>query len=323
MNRFNNLFQLRVLENAQEMELVEDLQRIVWSGNDADIVPGHLFVTAAHNGGLVLGAYQRARIDGSDNPEKATFLSSAENDPAYESTLVGFVFGFPGLYHTPDGPRLKHCSHMLAVHPSFRGFGIGYALKRAQWQMVRHQGIDRITWTYDPLLSQNANLNIALLGAVCNSYLPNAYGEMRDGLNSGLPSDRFQVDWWVNTERVNRRLSKRARVQLDLAHFLAAEIKIINPTQIGPEGLPLPLDANQTGRLVIDIESDSILLLEIPSDFQRLRANNKQLALAWRYHTRALFERLFALGFMATDFIYLPGNFPRSFYVLSYGEQTL
>ena len=68
------------------------------------------------------------------------------------------------------------------------------------------RGIDLITWTYDPLLARNVQLNIAKLGAVCNTYLANLYGEMRDGLNAGLPSDRFQLDWWIATRRVADRL---------------------------------------------------------------------------------------------------------------------
>ena len=111
--------------------------------------------------------------------------------------LIGFVFGFPGIEPTPDGPRPKHCSHILGVLPDHRDGGVGFALKRAQWQMVRHQGLDHVTWTYDPLLSRNAHLNIARLGAVCSTYRRSEYGDMRDGLNAGLPSDRFQVDWWV------------------------------------------------------------------------------------------------------------------------------
>jgi predicted GNAT superfamily acetyltransferase len=298
----NDYFYLRILEDAQEMTLVEDLQKIVWPGNDTDIVPKHLLLTAAHNGGLVIGAFE---------------------DAACSTALVGFVFSFPGLYETPDGPRLKHCSHMLAVHPSFRDQGIGFALKRAQWQMVRQQGIDRITWTYDPLQSRNAYLNIARLGGVCNCYLPDAYGEMRDGLNSGLPSDRFQIDWWVNSHRVSRRLSRRARVRLDLKHFLEAEIRIINPTEIGPDGLPKPVDTRHTDVLAKDSKADALLLLEIPADFQALKAMNMDLALAWRLHTRNMLATLFNQGYLATDFVYLPEPNPRSFYVLSHGDQTL
>ena len=53
-------------------------------------------------------------------------------------------------------------------------------LERAQWQMVRNQDIDLITWTFDPLMSHNARLNISNLGAVCNTFLPNEYGELRE-----------------------------------------------------------------------------------------------------------------------------------------------
>ena len=192
---------VRILETPEEMAAVEELQRQVWPDNETEVVPAHMLIAASHNGGLVLGAYEGA---------PRTFAESGEQEQATGSNaarLIGFVFGFPGIYSTPDGPRLKHASHMLGVHPDYRNKGLGFALKRAQWQMVRRQGVDRITWTYDPLVSVNAYLNIARLGAVCNTYRRNVYGELRDGLNAGLPSDRFQVDWWVNTKRVNRRLS--------------------------------------------------------------------------------------------------------------------
>jgi hypothetical protein len=35
-----------------------------------------------------------------------------------------------------------------------------------------------------------------------------------------------------------------------------------------------------------------------------------------------LFEGLFEDGYLLTDFVYLPGTQPRSFYVLSHGEST-
>ncbi len=120
--------------------------------------------------------------------------------------LAGFVFGFLGFHEAETARRLKHCSHMLGVHPDFRSAGVGYALKTYQREHVLRQGLDLITWTYDPLLARNAQLNIAKLGAVCTTYLPNLYGAMRDGLNAGLPSDRFQVDWWIATPRVADRL---------------------------------------------------------------------------------------------------------------------
>jgi predicted GNAT superfamily acetyltransferase len=300
-----NNSKIRILDTIGELKIVEDLQRIVWPGSETDIVPAHLLIAAVHNGGLVLGAFPPD--DQSEDPGQ----------------LAGFVFGFPGLYSTPDGPRLKHCSHMLAVHPDYRGRGLGFSLKRAQWQMVRHQGIDRITWTYDPLLSRNAHLNVARLGAVCNTYLREFYGEMRDGLNIGLASDRFEVDWWVNTQRVERRLSREARLNLDLAHFLAAGAEVINPTQLDADGRPIPTaPVNFSPTTNTDSQESLVLLVEIPADFLALKDTEFDLAREWRLSSREIFENLFEGGYLVTDFVHLRGKFSRSYYVFSHGKGT-
>jgi predicted GNAT superfamily acetyltransferase len=296
---------LRILDTPEDLAAVEALQRLVWPGSETEVVPVHMLIAVVHNGGLVIGAFGEAGA----------------------GELRGFVYGFPGLYFTPDGPRPMHCSHQLGVHPDYRDSGLGFALKRAQWQMVRHQGLDRVTWTYDPLLSRNAHLNIAKLGAVCNTYQQDVYGDLRDGLNKGLPTDRFVVDWWVNTKRVERRLSTKARRRLDLAHFLAAGAEIINPTKAGEDGWPKPVSAAipeqaVSGEGMGDQGEDALLLVEIPADFLALKVADPELALDWRLHSRALFEALFAQGYLVTDFIYLPGTHPRSFYVLSHGEST-
>jgi predicted GNAT superfamily acetyltransferase len=66
-----------------------------------------------------------------------------------------------------------------------------------------------------------------------------------------------------------------------------------------------------------------LLLVEIPSDFLALKQADPNLASAWRFHTRTLFEDLFQRGYLVTDFIFLPGRHPRSYYVLSHGDSTL
>jgi predicted GNAT superfamily acetyltransferase len=283
---------IRLLESPEEMSAVESLQRAVWPGSETDIVPAHLMITAVHNGGFVLGAFEGER-------------------------LVGFVFGFPGLEATPDGPRPKHCSHMAGVHPDQRDSGLGFALKRAQWQMVRHQGLDHITWTYDPLLSRNAYLNIARLGAVCSTYRRSEYGEMRDGLNAGLPSDRFQVDWWLNTHRVERRLGKRPRPTLTLGHLTRVGVHPLYTLQYGSDGLPRPPEH-------IPAIQNQLLAADIPSDFMALKAADFALARDWRFFSREFCETAFARGYIVTDFVFDRGrNAPRSLYILTDGESTL
>jgi predicted GNAT superfamily acetyltransferase len=311
---------LHILETPQEMAAAEELQRRVWPGTDRDAVPHHMLLAAAQNGGLVVGAVEAETPDETpDQPESDELEFLDRSTPPLQAELVGFVFGFLGMYTTEAGPRLKHCSHMLGVLPGYRDRGVGFLLKRAQWQMVRHQGLDLVTWTYDPLLSVNAHLNIARLGAVCNTYIPDAYGDMTDALNSGLPTDRFEVDWWVNSKRVLGRMSKRPRAPLDLAHYLAAGVPIINPTRIEADALPRPVGLPDIASLV----GQSLLLVEIPADFLALKATDRQLAVEWRLHTRSLFEELFKNGYLVTDSVYLPGTNPRSFYVMTYGEAEI
>lgn len=283
---------IRILETPQEMAQAEELQRLVWPGSELDVLPLHILLTFAHNGGLVLGAYD-------------------------DELLVGLLVGFPGLYPLPDGPQPKHCSHELGVHPNYQRAGIGFALKRAQWQMLRQQGLSLATWTYDPLLSRNAQLNIARLGAVCNTYLSNYYGEMRDGLNSGLESDRFQVDWWLNTPRVSRKLGQRSRPSLTLEHYASAETQALYQPIKPPAAWLRPPEHFSTPQ-------QSLALAEIPSDFMALKQKDPSLARDWRSFSREVFTTCFRQGYLVTDFIFeRTGDIPRSFYVMVDGQSTL
>jgi predicted GNAT superfamily acetyltransferase len=283
---------IRILETPAEMAQAEDLQRLVWPGSDAEILPVHILLTFVQNGGLVLGAYE-------------------------DENLIGLLVGFPGLYTLPDGPQPKHCSHLLGVHPDCQSTGIGFALKRAQWQMLRQQGLSLATWTYDPLLSRNAYLNIARLGAVCNTYIVNLYGEMRDGLNAGLETDRFKVDWWLNTRRVSTRLGRHPRLDLGLAHYTSADTQSLYRPFTPPDACLRPPEH-------FIPPQDALALAEIPSDFMTLKRQDPLLARDWRFFSREVFTTCFSLGYLVTDFIFdRSSQTPRSFYVLAHEESTV
>ncbi len=288
---------VRLLETAAELSQIEALQRMIWPGSETDIVPLHVLVTASANGGLVLGAFE-------------------------EDRLVGFAYGFPGLIKTDEGLQIKHCSHQVGVLPEYQSRGVGFSLKRAQWQMVRHQGIELITWTFDPLESRNAQLNIHKLGAVASVYKREIYGDMRDALNIGLPSDRLQVDLWVNSVRVSKRLGSHPRRQLDFSNYYSAGAQLLNPTKVEENGHPVPPELPETLPLE-STDSQALLLIEIPAYFQDVKRSDQALAVKWRMQTRRLFEATFAAGYMVTDFVYTAGEHSRSFYVLSHGESTL
>lgn len=286
---------VRPLQSLEDMERAEALQQLVWPGSEMEIVPSHLLLAVAHNGGVVLGAF-------------------------YRDELVGIVMGFLGTDSMSPGrvamARLKHCSHILGVHPDYRNQGIGYRLKLTQREAVMGDGIRLITWTYDPLLSLNAHLNIRQLASICRVYLRDVYGKLRDKLNTGVSTDRFQVEWWITSSRVDSRIDNR-RQPLDLANYLSAGALKLNPSILNEQNLLIPAEK-------WFVPDGNLLLVEIPPDYLRMKKKDLELARAWRQHTREIFEHTFAAGYMVTDFVYLKGEtIPRSYYVLSHGESQL
>jgi predicted GNAT superfamily acetyltransferase len=167
---------IRPFESINDHEQCQALQNQVWGEPFA--VPVNMTVAMERHGGLTLGAF----------------------DPRTQA-MLGFVASM--LAPAPTSPTrngLCHYSHMAAVADGWRGRGVGTALKKAQAQAVLARGINLITWTYDPLESRNASLNIRKLGCICRLYARNVYGDMRDNLNAGIATDRFEVEWWLDDQ---------------------------------------------------------------------------------------------------------------------------
>ena len=274
--------EIRPLHTVDEHRAMEQLQRDVWNLDDVKIIPDHVLITAQKNGGLVLGAFDGTAEGG--------------------ERMVGLLFGFVGL--ASDG-RAKHCSHIVGVAPAYQSRNLGYRLKLAQREHVLGQGVDLATWTFDPLESRNARLNFCKLGATCNTYLRNLYGSMRNQLDGGLLSDRFQVDWRVASDHVAARL-RGDWASDSLPALLAEGVPIINRALSGDDGLPRP------PQKTLPIEGDR-LLIQIPPHFQAIKAADLQLARAWRLHTRVLFEAAFVDGYTVVDLLFEQGQ---SYYLL-------
>ncbi|MBI2150982.1 MAG: acetyltransferase, partial [Acidobacteria bacterium] len=58
-----------------------------------------------------------------------------------------------------------------------------------------------IEWTYDPLESKNAHLNIVKLGVIVRRYYVNLYGATASRQQEGLQSDRVIAEWWIDEPR--------------------------------------------------------------------------------------------------------------------------
>jgi len=110
---------------------------------------------------------------------------------------------------------------MLAVLTEYRNFQTGFLPEagRSVERAPLENGLDEITWTFDPLQSLNAHLNFSKLGVVSRRYLVNFYGEASSSpLHSGFGTDRLWVSWLLNSDRVKqcilRTPSQRARLRL-------------------------------------------------------------------------------------------------------------
>ncbi|MBN1285325.1 MAG: GNAT family N-acetyltransferase [Anaerolineae bacterium] len=281
---------IRPVYDIEEMQQIEAVQRQVWRNDERMIIHTHWMVSLAHSGGLVLGAFDGDKV-------------------------VGFLMGFLGTEETFDGrpamAALKHWSKRMGVLPEYQGHGLGLQLKLAQRDIIIRQGIELISWSFDPLRSRNAHINLHRLGAVTRRYLRDYYGALDDDQNAGLPTDRMIADWWVRSRRVKERVES-GRGALALEHYASAGVPIINPTQIAPDdGLPWP------GESAVKVDN-LIVFVEIPTDFDTILHHDMELAKAWREHAREVFESVFAEGFVATDFIHaeMEGR-PRGLYVLS------
>lgn len=240
---------IRKLESVEEVRLIQKLERDVWG---MDPIPIHQTYTAVTNGGLLLGAF-------------------------YGEKIVGFSYSFAGF----KGGKAYLCSHMLGIHPDYQRRGIGKLLKLRQMEEAKAIGYELITWTFDPLESQNAYLNLTKLKGISNLYLANWYGEMKDGLNKGLPTDRLKIEWWISSERVENEWEP------NLLHY-QQPFTVCESDQGSPK---ISYDVKD-----IPVHCEGIEV-PIPKDFQTIKKKEPTLALAWRLSVRKIFQLLFSAGY--------------------------
>src|SRR5258708_11575938 len=246
---------IRDLTDLAEMREVEQLQKDVWGVADREIFPARALVPLIELGGILLGAFAGQR-------------------------MAGFVFGFPGL---EKGRVIIH-SDMLAVRPEYRLSGLGYKLKLAQRERALANGIDTITWTFDPLQSVNAHLNFGKLGVVADSYRVDYYGETTSFLHQA-GTDRLWVTCQIDSQRVRRRIEVGQQETLFAAYPLIL--------RMGANGEPIEST---------DAIDHEVVLVEIPTEINALRAEQPQLALSWRAATRRVFTQAIDNGYRIEEF---------------------
>jgi predicted GNAT superfamily acetyltransferase len=268
---------IRLLKTYEDFLACERIQKRVWGGLSAST---ELLSVASKYGGALLGA-------------------------VVEGKIVGFLYAFLARRHS----RLVHWSHMMAVEPRYRDLGLGFRMKLAHRRLALAAGLSSICWTYDPLESRNACLNIERLGAKVDEYVPDCYGPFPSTIERGLPSDRFVVDWRIRSARVARRVRAGPPPPASLT------APRVNATRFEARGFL----ENRSIALTL---SGPRVLVQIPPDTDAMRAQALPLARRWRLQTRNIFQHYFSAGYRVEDFIPpRPASGWNCFYVLRQGAK--
>ena len=100
---------------------------------------------------------------------------------------------------------------------------------------------------------------------------------MEDELNRGLPSDRFEAEWWLD-----------------------------RPKPTAPTGQPeVMLRAagdSEPIREAVDLATAPAVLIAVPQDFQAVKKRSLTLAQRWRLESRMAIEAALNAGMIALDF---------------------
>jgi predicted GNAT superfamily acetyltransferase len=220
---------VRLLVEPGELRDAQILFDRVWPAEDGSTqLATNLMRAIVHSGGYTSVAYR-------------------EGEP------IGAAFGWAGRHRVAGGWHTHLHSHMAAVLDEYRDQHIGSALKLHQRAWALAEDIDTIVWTFDPLVRRNARFNLIKLGVDVEGFVPDFYGEMNDGINSGDPTDRLFA-WW-------RLDSDRARAAL------AGEL-----TEIDADTL------RSAGRDICEIE--------LPDDIVAIRQADPEAAREWRLRLR-------------------------------------
>jgi predicted GNAT superfamily acetyltransferase len=264
---------IRPLDLFEDFEKLLHIQRAVWNHPDADLTPAHQFSVSSRMGAILLGAFVGRE-------------------------LAGFVYSFPAVF------RGRHCqhSHLLAVLPEFQGYGLGKALKWAQREEALKRGYRLITWTFDPLQTRNANLNLQALGALSRTYYHNFYGMTASlCLGPGIPTDRLLIEWPLRGTRVKARSEGREKKPCPDPSPLPKALE----RRPGEEGT---FASPGKARLAL---GEAVVLVEVPRDVKAL-AFRCDLIAAWQASLRRVMQSYFGRGYAADYFIF--GD--RCFYLL-------
>ncbi len=270
---------IRALETPEDYRAFEALQKEVWGNDVAEVISASVAAIVQKIGGIAAGAFD-------------------EN-----GQMVGLVFGFTGF----KAGLLVHWSHMLAVREGARNSGVGRRLKLYQREQLLKLGVEKVYWTYDPLVARNAFFNFNRLGVSAEEYAVDMYGPGDDSeLFRGLGTDRLVVVWRIAKEYIKAAIA--GRLTFDSRPYANAPMVVSRSVESDPNSPPV---------LKKDVTEERIRI-EIPPDIHLVRDASALVASAWRQTTRAAFQSALSDRFEISGF-YRDVPSGRCFYCLLKG----
>jgi len=225
---------IRECDTVDDFQQCIELERAVWQDEDIGIMPIRLYMISKACNAPTIGAFDAT------------------------GKLVGFVHTMIAI----KDKQVVYHSHLAAVVEELRHKDIGFRMKLAQREHAINAGVPLIIWTFDPLQSRNAHLNINKLGAIVRRYEVNYYSEgLSTVFDQNVPSDRVFAEWWVRSPHVESVLAgNRPRI----------------------EG-----------------QSEAVL---IPEDINKVRAESASEHVRWRMRVRDAFQQKLTDGLIARGF---------------------
>jgi len=184
--------EIRSLLNETEYTAANNLMKEIW-GDESPVIPPHFLKINQHIGALLLGAF-------------------------HQKKCIGMVYSSPTVIKN----QAAHWSYRLAVHPNYQDGAIGRHLKLAQRDWCIANGFFTLYWSFDPMISKNAHINLNKLDCKAVDFIENMYKGSGSPLHAGFDTDRLIVRWNLVKSLKNEHSP--------LLHFEAEDISAIPST---------------------------------------------------------------------------------------------
>ncbi|MGC9134328.1 MAG: hypothetical protein C0171_00245 [Caldisphaera sp.] len=260
---------IRKIKDVNELENVVEIEKSAWAMPDyRETTPVHMLKALVENGGIILGAFDK-------------------------NNMIGFNMG----WSVGCNESRYFYSHMTGVLEEYKYKNVGYKLKIKQREEVLKLGINLIKWTFDPLQSLNLNFNLEKLGAIGRIYKENYYGNIRDSINEGLETDRFEAEWYISSKYVTDKIE--------------GKIKTPPAEELIRKGGYIPLDRKIKGEnkesyietpIKKEFSLDKVILISIPANISSIKNIDKETAKKWRLYTREAYKFYLSKGYIAVGY---------------------